>query len=59
MDTFYSDSKNVFIPLSGAYRISLMKIRGVNVDDLVVQARKYGDAVKKKLDEEMKANPGK
>jgi len=26
---------------------------------LIVQARKYGDALKKKMDEEMKGAPGK
>ncbi len=59
MNAFYADPKNAFIPLSGAYRISLMQIRGVKVDDLIVQARKYGDALKKKMDEEMKGAPGK
>lgn len=59
MNEFYNDSRNVFIPLAGAYRITLMKLRGVNVDDVLVQARKYGDAVKKKLDEEVKTKPAK
>lgn len=59
MNAFYSEPKNMFIPLSGAYRISLMQIRGVKVDDLIVQARKYGDALKKKMEDEMKSKPGK
>jgi len=52
MNDFYNDSKNTFIPLSGAYRLTIMKLRGAKIDDLLVQARKYGDAVKKKLEQE-------
>lgn len=52
MDAFYKDSRNAFIPLSGAYRLTLMQLRGTKIDDLLVQARKYGNAVRKKLEEE-------
>lgn len=52
MDAFYNDAKNINVPLSGAYRLLTLKLRGVKVDDLLAQARKYGDALKKKLEED-------
>lgn len=58
LNDFYRDSKNAFIPLSGAYRLTMMKLRGNNIDEVLTQARKYGDAVKKKLEEE-RAKPAK
>jgi len=51
MNSLYADSKNAMIPLDGAYRISLMKVRGDKVDDIIVQARKYGEGLKKELDQ--------
>jgi len=52
MDDFYNDSKNIFIPLQGAYRLTIMKLRGIKIDDMLTEARKYGNAVRKKLEEE-------
>jgi len=52
MDAFYNDPKNLNIPLSGAYRLCCLKLRGSKIDDLVAQARKYGDALMKKIEQE-------
>ena len=57
MDALYRDTKNAMIPLDGAYKIALMQIHGDKVDDVIVQARKYGEKLKKELDQMQK--PGK
>ena len=50
MNALYADPKNAMIPLDGAYKISLMQVRGDKVDDIIVQSRKYGEGLKKELD---------
>ena len=50
MNDLYNDSKNALIPIDGAYKIALMKIHGEKVDDVIVQARKYGEKIKQELD---------
>lgn len=52
MNALYGDAKNAMIPIDGAYKISLMKIRGDKVDDIIVQARKYGEGLKKEIDQQ-------
>lgn len=52
MDALYADSKNAMIPLDGAYKISLMKVRGDKVDDIIIQARKYGEGLKKEIEQQ-------
>ena len=52
MDTLYADSKNAMIPLDGAYKISLMRVRGDKVDDIIIQARKYGEGLKKEIEQQ-------
>lgn len=52
MNALYADSKNAMIPIDGAYKISLMKIRGDKVDDIIVQSRKYGEGLKKEIDQQ-------
>lgn len=52
MNALYADSKNAMIPLDGAYKISLMQVRGDKVDDIIVQSRKYGEVLKKELDQQ-------
>ena len=50
MNSLYNDPQNAMIPLDGAYKISLMKVHGDKVDDIIVQSRKYGERLKKELD---------
>ena len=52
MTALYADPKNAMIPIDGAYMISLMKVRGDKVDDIIVQARKYGEGLKKEIDQQ-------
>jgi hypothetical protein len=52
MNALYADSKNAMIPIDGAYKISLMKIRGDKVDDIIIQSRKYGEGLKKEIDQQ-------
>lgn len=52
MNTLYADPKNAMIPTDGAYMISLMKVRGDKVDEIIVQARKYGEGLKKEIDQQ-------
>ena len=52
MNALYADPKNAMIPIDGAYMISLMKVRGDKVDDIIVQARKYGEGLKKEIDQQ-------
>ena len=52
MNALYADPKNAMIPLDGAYKISLMKVRGDKVDDIIIQARKYGEGLKKEIDQQ-------
>jgi len=54
MNALYADSKNAMIPLDGAYKISLMQVRGEKVDDIIVQSRKYGEGIKKELEQRQK-----
>jgi hypothetical protein len=54
MTTLYNDPKNAMIPIDGAYKISLMQVRGDKVDEIIVQARKYGEGIKKELDQQRK-----
>jgi hypothetical protein len=51
MNALYADSKNSMIPLDGMYKIALMKVRGDKVDDILAQSRKYGEKLKKELDQ--------
>lgn len=51
MDVLYKDAKNAMIPIDGAYKIALMQVRGDKVDDIIIQARKYGEKLKKELDQ--------
>ena len=52
MNALYADPKNAMIPIDGAYMISLMKVRGDKVDEIIVQARKYGEGLKKEIDQQ-------
>jgi hypothetical protein len=52
MNALYADAKNAMIPLDGAYKISLMKVRGDKVDDIIIQARKYGEGLKKEIEQQ-------
>lgn len=52
MNGLYADAKNAMIPLDGIYKIALMKIRGDKIDTVLVQARKYGEGLKKELDQQ-------
>ena len=52
MNALYADSKNAMIPLDGAYKISLMQVRGDKVDDIIVQSRKYGEGLRKEIDQQ-------
>ena len=52
MNALYADPKNAMIPLDGAYKISLMKVRGDKVDDIIIQSRKYGETLRKELDQQ-------
>lgn len=52
MNALYADPKNAMIPIDGAYKISLMKIRGDKVDDVIVQSRKYGEGLKKEIEQQ-------
>jgi hypothetical protein len=54
MSALYADSKNALIPIDGAYKISLMQVRGDKVDEIIVQARKYGEGIKKELEQQRK-----
>ncbi|KAF5029326.1 hypothetical protein DSECCO2_649750 [anaerobic digester metagenome] len=56
MNALYADSKNAMIPIDGAYRIALMQVRGDKVDDIIVQSRKYGEGLKKQLEQQHKAD---
>lgn len=58
MNALYADSKNAMIPLDGAYKISLMKIRGDKVDEIIVQSRKYGESLKKEIDQQRQKGGG-
>ena len=51
MNGLYADSKNAMIPMDGMYKIALMKLRGDKIDDILVQSRKYGEGLKKELDQ--------
>ncbi|MFU2208847.1 hypothetical protein [Solidesulfovibrio sp. C21] len=55
MNTLYADPKNAMIPIDGAYKISLMRLRGDKVDEIIVQSRKYGERIKQELDQQRKA----
>ncbi len=55
MNALYADSKNAMIPIDGAYRIALMQVRGDKVDEIIVQSRKYGEGLKKQLEQQHKA----
>ena len=52
MNALYADSKNAMIPLDGAYKISLMQVRGDKVDDIIIQSRKYGEGLRKEIDQQ-------
>lgn len=52
MNTLYNDPQNAMIPLDGAYKISMMKVHGDKVDDIIIQSRKYGERLKKELDDQ-------
>lgn len=52
MNALYADAKNAMIPLDGAYKICLMQVRGDKVDDIIVQARKYGEGLKKEIEQQ-------
>jgi type IV secretory pathway VirB9-like protein len=54
MNALYADSKNAMIPLDGAYRIAMMQARGDKVDEIIIQARKYGEGLKKQLEQQHK-----
>jgi hypothetical protein len=56
MNALYADSKNAMIPIDGAYRISLMQVRGDKVDDIIIQSRKYGEGLKKQLEQQHKTD---
>ena len=58
MNELYADPKNAMIPLDGAYKIALMKSRGDKVDDIIVQSRKYGEGLKKELEQQRRQQPG-
>lgn len=51
MNGLYADPKNAMIPLDGMYKIALMKIRGDKIDDVLAQSRKYGEGLKKELEQ--------
>jgi hypothetical protein len=51
MNALYADPKNAMIPLDGVYKIALMKVRGDKIDDVLVQSRKYGEGLKKELEQ--------
>lgn len=51
MNGLYADPKNAMIPLDGMYKIALMKLRGDKIDEVLVQSRKYGEGLKKELDQ--------
>lgn len=55
MNALYADPKNALIPLDGMYKIALMKVRGDKVDEVLVQSRKYGEKLKKELDQRRSA----
>jgi len=52
MNSLYADPKNAMIPLDGAYKISLMQVRGDKVDDIIIQSRKYGEGLRKEIDQQ-------
>lgn len=52
MDSLYADAKNAMIPIDGAYKIAIMRIRGDKVDDVIVQSRKYGERLRQELDQQ-------
>ncbi|WP_428566172.1 MAG: hypothetical protein ACP59X_05875 [Solidesulfovibrio sp. DCME] len=52
MNALYADSKNAMIPIDGAYRIAMMQVRGDKVDEIILQSRKYGEGLKKQLDQQ-------
>ncbi len=58
MNELYNDPKNAMIPIDGAYKISLMKVRGDKVDDIIVQARKYGEGLRKELEQQRQQKGG-
>lgn len=51
MNALYADSKNAMIPLDGMYKIALMKLHGDKIDEVLAQSRKYGESLKKELDQ--------
>ncbi len=59
MNELYADSKNALIPLDGVYKIALMKLHGEKIDEVLAQARKYGEGLKKAIDQEMQKGAGK
>ncbi|MEA4856408.1 MAG: hypothetical protein AAGU21_15945 [Solidesulfovibrio sp.] len=54
INALYADSKNAMIPIDGAYRIALMQVRGDKVDEIIIQSRKYGEGLKKQLEQQHK-----
>ena len=52
MNALYADSKNAMIPLDGAYKISLMQVRGDKVYDIIIQSRKYGEGLRREIDQQ-------
>lgn len=54
MNALYADSKNAMIPIDGAYRIAMMQVRGDKVDEIIIQSRKYGEGLKKQLEQQHK-----
>ncbi|EFL49920.1 conserved hypothetical protein [Solidesulfovibrio fructosivorans JJ]] len=55
MNSLYADPKNAMIPIDGAYKISLMRLRGDKVDEVIVQSRKYGERIQQEIDQQRKA----